>query len=449
MSRVLSLPKIRFWEIREENTKIDRIFVWNKEVKEISNSIKNGTSVRVLYGNGFGFAHSSRKSADSLATEALEIAKSMDRLSDDKKKIFLGESVKDERRSRRKIDPENVDLSEKKDYFLDLGKEMMKDRKIKSSQISQSSAKINSIYKNSLGSEIKQDLLYTNAVCSLTAKEGGNTADYSDRVGEMLGYEVVKDFDKICHDARDKAIKLLKAKHAKGGIFPVVCDGALTDVFAHEAVGHASEADIVMQDDSCLHKSIGRRIADRNVNVVDSALDNYWGSYFYDDEGIKAQETYLIKNGVLKTHMHSRETAAIFGKKPTGNARAEDYSVVPIVRMSNTYIEKGDFGEDEMFHGIKKGFFLRGSKGGQVDTRTGDFQFNALYGNLIENGKLSGLVREVSLSGNTLKILKEISRISKNYEKGQPGTCGKNGQGVRVIGYNPRILIDRAVVGGI
>lgn len=437
------LSGARFWEIRRQKIDSNRISVWNREVKDNSISSIEGVSVRVLYGNGWGFSSGTdeRKAAEN----AMKIAKVMD--SRTKHHVFSGESITDKRRSPRKVHPLNIDFSEKKDFLLSISKDAMKSRLVRGCQVSYGDINIISEYENSEGSSIKQDLMYVNAVCSIIAK-GKKIADHSERIGKMSGYEALEGFEDSCNEAKKVAVSLTDAKHASKGNFQIVCDGALTDVFVHEAVGHSCEADIVLQNDSCLKGKIGAKIAG-NLNIIDSPEGEDWGSYYYDDEGICANKTYLVKNGVLNSFMHSRQTAALFGCKPTGNSRAEDFSCIPVVRMSNTFMEKGDFEEEELFCGIKEGYFLKGSKGGQVDTKTGSFQFNSTHGYKIKNGKLGHMVGEVSLSGNTLDILKNIDAISKRYEKGQPGMCGKMGQSVRVIGFNPRIRIKKALVGGV
>ena len=205
----------------------------------------------------------------------------------------------------------------------------------------------------------------------------------------------------------------------------------------------------MLQKETCLDGMMGKRIAPSNITIHDDpTLPGQWGSFFYDDEGTKTQDTVIVDKGILRNFMHSRETAAILKARPTGNARAQGIASPPIVRMSNTYIEKGDNSKEEMFEGIKYGFYLRGSKGGQVDPAMGTFQFSAQDGFLIENGKLTKALKNVSLSGKTLETLNSIRKISDKYEPGFPGHCGKSGQSVPVNGNCPHILIAKAFVGG-
>ncbi|MCL2142544.1 MAG: TldD/PmbA family protein, partial [Methanimicrococcus sp.] len=173
-----------------------------------------------------------------------------------------------------------------------------------------------------------------------------------------------------------------------------------------------------------------------------------FGYYPFDAEGAPSKKTVLIQNGIMNSYMHSRETAGTFDGKSgsSGNARAQGYAM-PVVRMSNTYIDNGDASFEEMLEEIKDGIYLIGSRGGQVNTGEGVFQFNAEKGYLIKNGEIKELVRDVSLSGQTLEILNQIQRVG-NDMKLHAGHCGKAGQTVPVTDGAPHLSIKKATVGG-
>ena len=156
----------------------------------------------------------------------------------------------------------------------------------------------------------------------------------------------------------------------------------------------------------------------------------------------------LIERGTLKTFITNRESAFKLGLKPNGGARAEAYNHRPLVRMTNTYIAPGDWFFDEMLEEIKYGVYVSGSRGGQVDTALGTFQFNAQYACLIENGKLTKPLLDVSLSGFTLETLKNIDAVGKDFQLVGVGFCGKNGQEVPVSDGGPHVRIRGVVVGG-
>jgi TldD protein len=132
--------------------------------------------------------------------------------------------------------------------------------------------------------------------------------------------------------------------------------------------------------------------------------------------------------------------------RSNGGARAESYAVRPLVRMSNTFIEKGDYSFEEIIEDIDRGIYAKGTRGGQVDTAKGSFQFSAQEAFLIEKGKITMPLRDVSLSGMTLQILKNIDAVGKDFILGDPGFCGK-GQLVPVGDGGPHIRIKEAVVG--
>ena len=159
-------------------------------------------------------------------------------------------------------------------------------------------------------------------------------------------------------------------------------------------------------------------------------IENSFGYYKYDSEGVKGSETKIIENGVLKNYLHTRETAGRLNMEITGNARAQGLDK-PLVRMSNTYIQPGDWKFDELLQDTKNGIFLKGSRGGQVDTGKGLFQFNAVEAFLIENGELTTPLRDAGLSGEILDILHNIDAVSDEF-KLSVGYCGKNGQSVPV-----------------
>ncbi|MFA6673164.1 MAG: metallopeptidase TldD-related protein, partial [Methanoculleus sp.] len=158
------------------------------------------------------------------------------------------------------------------------------------------------------------------------------------------------------------------------------------------------------------------------------------------------ERTEIIRDGILRSYIHNRETLAAVGNGIAGHARAE-HGAPPIVRMSNTFIENGDAGYDEILAECRDGILLIGSRGGQVDPGRGVFQFNAEYGYLIEGGETTDMVRDVSLSGEILSTLHNIALIG-NDRKMSPGYCGKGGQSVPVSDGAPHLLLENATIGG-
>ena len=154
---------------------------------------------------------------------------------------------------------------------------------------------------------------------------------FDEQAPEVLGEKVAK-----------RAIDQLKAKPLKGGKFPVVLGPNVVGVFVHEAFGHLAEADLALSG-GVLAETSAKKSAQILVTFYDDGtIPGSFGAFKYDDEGVASQKTLLIKDGVVTGLMHNRETAEKFNAEPTGNARAEDFRVEPIIRMRCTYMQPRD-----------------------------------------------------------------------------------------------------------
>jgi len=284
-------------------------------------------------------------------------------------------------------------------------------------------------------------------VISAVAKRNGLYQASAEGRAGVGGLELFDREDPIAlaRETGKMAVALLDAQVPKGGTFPVVLDQELAGVFVHEAVGHATEADIILEGDSCLEGKLGERIGSELVTVKDDPSLMQNGYYPFDDEGSQAQETVLVKNGILNSYLHSRETAGRMGGVPR-NARSQGMDR-PVVRMSNTYIANGEWTLEEIMEELGNGVYLAGSRGGQVSTGEGVFQFNAKRGYLVENGERAKLLRDVSLSGKILEIMMDVKAVGNDL-KFNSGRCGKAGQLVPVSDGSPHLLIGKATVGG-
>ena len=298
-------------------------------------------------------------------------------------------------------------------------------------------------YRDSCGVEVSYEVPRIGVVIQAVGK-GDTLQFYSKRLFKPAGFEIFgDDVFEMADEVRNVLSGLIKAKTPPSGRMNVIVDPSLGGVFIHEAFGHAAEADHVIQGSSILAGKIGERVADESVNIYDDPTIKEFGFYPFDDEGVKAERKAIVENGILKGFMHSRETSAKLGGKP-GNARAQGLDF-PIVRMSNTFMDEGDMSFEELLEEAKNGVYLIGSRGGETNPATGYFQFNAQFGYIIKTGELGEMIRDVSLSGNTLEVLKEI-RLGRGLEF-DPGFCGKNGQLVPVADGSPPALI-KALVGG-
>ena len=284
----------------------------------------------------------------------------------------------------------------------------------------------------------------------VTARDGGDVVSYRTRFGGEGGLELIEscDVDALGENARISALRLLKAKRAPSGKMPLIADRDLTGVYIHEALGHPCEADLVAAGDSCLDGKLGQKIGSDLVTVIDDpTIRGGYGAHPVDDEGLDTTEKCLIKNGVLTEYLNHRETAEHFGIKPNAGARAQDGLHHPLVRMSNTLIHGGTHNDlDDLVEDVEYGVYACGSRGGQVDTGRGSFQFAAQEAWLIEDGEITTPLKDVSVSGLTLQILNNVDGLTKDSKLAAPGFCGK-GQTVPVGDGGPIMRISEALVG--
>jgi TldD protein len=216
-------------------------------------------------------------------------------------------------------------------------------------------------------------------------------------------------------------------------------------VFVHEAFGHLAEADLALSG-GVLASNMGKKIGSPLVTFFDDGtIEGAFGSFKYDDEGVPSQKTLLIKDGVVSGLMHNRETAQKFGVQPTGNARAEDFRVEPIIRMRCTYMAPRDQTLEELIKGVKAGYYFKSFRGGQANL-DGTFQVGIQEGYEIQNGEIGDAVRNASISGNTLETLHHVDGVGKDFALGL-GRCGK-GQTAFTGDGGPHMRVKEMIVGG-
>ncbi len=300
-------------------------------------------------------------------------------------------------------------------------------------------------FLDSSGNEFSYEAVRSGFSVLAIASRNGVMQMGSERDHIITGFNL-RDKQDLGRKAGEVAVSLLDAKLAKGGAKRAVLDPELAGVFTHEAVGHASEGDLVREGASVLAGRIGERIGCEGLVIVDDPTLHEFGFIPVDAEGVAVQRTEIIRDGILSSYLHNRETLAAVGNGIPGHARAE-HGAPPIVRMSNTFIENADATYDEILSECKDGILLIGSRGGQVDPGRGVFQFNAEYGYLVEGGETTDMVRDVSLSGEILSTLHNIALIG-NDRKMSPGYCGKGGQSVPVSDGAPHLLLEGATIGG-
>lgn len=437
-----------FYDTRIIRSVSTAIVLDNGEIREITNNFSSGAAVRVLCGGSWGYV--SKDNPEGLEA-ALGSARRLAEAAKNKRprdEINLAPVEKPTLQNLPEVleNPEDIPIENKVKLLLEIEK-TARIEGIKSTSAVYSESLLTVGYSNSEGLDCEYTLNRVGfAVSAVAQSEGIYQIGRESRFG-VMGFEIFKKHDafELARKAATTAVELLSASTPKGGTYPVILDQELAGVFIHEAVGHAVEADHVLEDNSILAGKIGERIASPLITVYDDPSLHEFGYYPFDDEGANSRRTSVIEDGVLKSYIHSRETAGKLGGE-SRNSRSQGYAR-PIIRMSNTFIAPDGTKFEEMLSELKNGIYLMGSRGGQVNPGEGVFQFNAERGFMVENGEIARPLRDVSLSGHTLEILDSVVMIGNDLEMNS-GRCGKAGQLVPVSDGAPHVLVKKATVGG-
>ncbi len=439
-----------FADVRIESTRTTAILL-RDGVEETSSGLDRGAAVRVFYRGFMGFAHTSRLEREAIRS-AISKAYSMARGAAATTAKPLANPVELKPLEASIVWPqqkrlEEVGLEEKLSDLLEADKTLASKDYIRSRSLAYIERLEYKLYASSDERfvEEKRQLVYVAG--NAYGRENSVVASAYMSLGSIRGYTV---WDKqapaeFAESLAARVEKQLRAKPPKAGVFPVVLAPEAVGVFVHEAFGHLAEADLVASG-SALQGKIGETVASPLVTIVDDpgAEDGY-GTYAYDDEGVKAARVVIVEKGVHRQIMSDRVYASLLGVEPTGNARAESYRVKPLVRMRNTFMLPGDASVEELFEDIEYGYYVVATMGGQTNI-DGGFQVGVQEAYEIVKGEIGAPVRNLGLSGNTLETLSRIDMVARDFQLFY-GRCGK-GQLVYVSDGGPHVRVKAVTVGG-
>lgn len=225
----------------------------------------------------------------------------------------------------------------------------------------------------------------------------------------------------------EQLLQKCEGVYANAGEATCILSGHMAGMLAHEAVGHTVEADLVQSGSVSAHL-LGKQVASEKVTMIDFAHTAFGEPtplpVYVDDEGVKAEDAVLIRDGILTEYMNSRQSADLFGMTPRGNARAWLFSDEPLIRMRNTAIVPGDDKLEDMIASVDDGYYLVASGNGQADM-TGEFMFGVTIGYEIKKGKLGRAMLDTTISGVAFEMLKTVDMVSDEVEWESSGFCGK------------------------
>jgi TldD protein len=447
LAETLKKYRADYIEAHLEESQTSYITYRGRKLESVSRSTATGGNVRALVKGGWGFV--SFNSLNELPKRVESAVKQARFVGKEESKLAELEPVVDTGLTETGKNPLTIPLAEKKQLLDEYNDIIWSIPGIQTSTIGYGDGRKKVIFLNSRGSYIEQERADVTLRLTAIAAKDNEVQQASLSLGSRGDFALVQGLNPEVERLAKLAVEMLTAPQVKGDEYTVVLDPVLAGVFVHEAFGHLSESDFVYENEQLRQiMTLGKEFGSAGLNVVDSAaLSGLRGSYKYDDEGVPATKTYLIKEGKLVGRLHSRETAAKMNEKPTGNARAINYRYPPIVRMTNTYIEPRSASFDDIIGDIKEGIYVKNWYGGTTSMEM--FTFSAGEAYMIRNGKVAETLRPVVLTGNVFDTLKNIDAIGNDLDINQGGGCGKGGQmPLPVSNGSPHIRIRHCLIGG-
>lgn len=443
-------------EVRFEDTDSNRITVKNGNVDSTEFDKRFGISIRILKDGFLGFSATNDIRFSNLKKQvdkALKIAKASKNIL--KKPIIFSEEKawKDKYSVKEKAKLENVSLEEKIKTVFDIEKGLLATKiKLPIRFLDYSDSIREKIFMNSEGSLIEARIPRISLEYMITFISGNSSVQRSFAYGGSGGWELFDKWrlrEKISDEAK-ALTKIIKAEKILPGKYDVVLSPELVGIASHESCGHPYEADRILGREAAQagksfvnEKMIGNRIGSGVVSVVDDpTVPNSYGFYLYDDEGVKADRRFLMKNGVINSFLQNRETAAELKTKSNAASRANEWFSEPIVRMANTFVLPGDHSFEELLETVKKGIYIKSYMEWNIDDKRYNQKYTGLESYLIENGKITKLVKSPILEITTPAFWSSVDAVGKDLDF-SAGSCGKSDpmQGVPVWFGGPHIRL--------
>ena len=445
-------------EVRAHSEASEELAMKNGVVDAYASAIDSGFDVRILAEGGIGFASTNkwtRKEARSIVDIAYRLAKTAKRK--DKITFAKEKSVKASWRAEEKVKIEDVPAETRIATFTDMDKELSSQGiGIPGRMFRFGTALTEKYFVNTEGSVISSYVPRVSAYGYLTVVEGGKSEQAYKQFGYSGGWEALDEWkltEQLTNEAKMLQSVINDAHAVTPGKMDLVCGPEVAGIAAHESCGHPMEADRILgREMSQAGMSfidakglfwLGTRIGSSFVNIIDDpTVESSYGYYEYDDEGVKARPRHLYKNGVVNEFLQNRESASKMDTRSNGSSRSTRYDREAIVRMANTFLQPGDYGEEEIFEDVKHGVYMKSFTEWNID----DKRFNQRYvgrdAYLIENGQLKHRIARPVIETTTPVFWTAVDAVSKKVEYAA-ATCGKGDpmQGIPVFTGGPMMRL--------
>ncbi len=437
-------------DARAVTRRVQHVATKNGEVESVSDGETEGVGVRVLVDGAWGFA-CDRRLAEAGAREAAERAVAFARASAGRagrRRVELAPAAAEagEYRTQAERDPIDVPLSEKVDLCL-RAEAAMKHRDVAITEATVRAQREERAFRSSEGADFRQQFVECGGgidalaiadgkvqVRSYPSAHGGSSAQAGWEYVQGLGLE------REAPRVGEEASALLRADPCPAGVTTIVIDSEQMVLQVHESVGHPTELDRVYGTEAAYAGTSFLKPADLGtlrygsqlMNITaDSTTPGGLGTFAFDDEGIPAGRQPVVEGGILRGFLSSRETAALIGSGQGGSMRADGWSRMPLVRMTNLHLEPGQGTTEDLLTEVDAGIYLETNKSWSIDDKRLNFQFGTQIAWEIKRGKRGRMLRDATYMGVTPKFWAGLDAVAgpgawtlyglTNCGKGQPG----------------------------
>jgi len=446
-----------FADVFFEHSVINLLVLRDSEVNVASSDIDYGVGIRVVKGDRTGYAYSETTNLEDMI-RAARFASGIGLFPSSYAGTSPISGTRTPSRGHHDFYPvtspwSSHSIEEKKNILTELNEKAfsLDSRVIKLiGQLVDKETRI--FYVNSMGESFEDFRPLGSLRATVIMQDGDRTETFYASRSYRKGFEFLDGgpAQELARDAVNGCSFLFNASQPNPGQMPVVIGAGGGGILLHEAIGHTFEADFNRKNVSIFSEKMGKQICGRGINIVDDGTIPFnRGSINIDDEGVPAEKTYMVRDGILNSYLHDRISASFYGVDPTGNGRRESFRYMPIPRMRATYMENGDADEESIIRSVRKGIYVDNFSNGQVQIGAGDFTFFVKSGYLIEDGHLTRPIKDCNIIGNGPQALADIVSVGNNLKmENATWTCGK-GQSVPVCCGMPTVLINNLNVGGI
>lgn len=436
-------------DVRVMERTTEGINVKNGRVEGVSSGTSSGFNVRVIVDGAWGFASSARMDdaeAERIAKQAVQIARAS--------ALVAGEAVRlaplapqhGFYRTPMQKDPFTIALNQKVQLLLDADAAMRSVQGVTLTSGNMEYSREHKLFMSSEGSEVEQELYDVGAAIDASAVDPASneiqTRSYPNSFGRQAatsGYEFIEAMDLVNHGARigEEAVKLLAAPQCPAGVTTLILDGPQTALQVHESCGHPIELDRVLGmeagfvgksfltlDKLDRHYHYGSDV----VNITaDATIPGGLGTFGWDDEGVPAQRTAIVTNGIFSGYLMSRDTASVLGLTSNGCVRADGWNRLPMIRMTNVSLEPGTWTLDDLIADTDDGIYMSINKSWSIDDLRLNFQFGVELAYEVKHGKLGRILKNATYTGITPQFWGSCDAICRRDEWVVWGTpnCGK------------------------